>query len=201
VTIVVNTPVDRLPSGPVVVATPMPIAADLLDDPALSPSGTRVALLDVGLKGPRAPFVVSDLDEAGWVETFSHADPSLAPPGCQLLQAQKGLRPGETLENGVGRIMGLLDAAVPSWSDSVVWSRRMVVEDETGAVDPVGTTWRDRPGVDRGGDRYVVNDMVAAPGLLSEVSFNAAVTAAERVSASPDSTIGHHGVRFGVRAW
>ena len=30
---------------------------------------------------PRRPFVVSDLDEAGWVERFSAPDPSLAPDG------------------------------------------------------------------------------------------------------------------------
>jgi hypothetical protein len=40
-----------------------------------------------------------------------------------------------------------------------------------------GTTWRDRPAVDRGDGVYLAGDMVAAPGLLSEVSWASAIEA------------------------
>jgi hypothetical protein len=51
------------------------------------------------------------------------------------------------------------------------------VENSTGALDLPGTAWRDRPQVDRGNGVYLVGDMVAAPGLLTEVSFNSALAA------------------------
>ncbi|HEX3518971.1 MAG TPA: hypothetical protein VHT29_08055, partial [Solirubrobacteraceae bacterium] len=45
-------------------------------------------------------------------------------------------------------------------------------------VDMPGTSWQDRPAVDRGGGVFLAGDMVAAPGLLSEVSYASAVQAA-----------------------
>ena len=58
-----------------------------------------------------------------------------------------------------------------------MWRRGHLLVDSTGAVDPPGTTWRDRPGIDQGDDRFVAGDAVAAPGLLSEVAVNSAVRA------------------------
>jgi hypothetical protein len=46
-----------------------------------------------------------------------------------------------------------------------------------GAVDPPGTTWHDRPGIERGNRVFLAGDMVAAPGLLSEVAFTSAIEA------------------------
>jgi hypothetical protein len=40
---------------------------------------------------PGDPHAVWDLDEAGWAETFTHRDASLAPDGQHLVQAQLGL--------------------------------------------------------------------------------------------------------------
>src|SRR5581483_5699493 len=100
------------PSGPVIVSTDLPAARRLLADDSLQWEGARTALLDIGLAARHGdPFVVADLDEAGWVERFTAPDPSLAPAGHSLLQAQMGLRPGESLESGVARIEGLLDLA------------------------------------------------------------------------------------------
>ncbi|HEY6425280.1 MAG TPA: hypothetical protein VIY28_18980 [Pseudonocardiaceae bacterium] len=48
----------------------------------------------------------------------------------------------------------------------------------TGALDLPGLTWRDRPAIDRGDGVFLAGDMVAAPGLLGEVSVNSAVMAA-----------------------
>ncbi|NDZ83659.1 FAD-dependent oxidoreductase, partial [Streptomyces sp. SID10853] len=46
------------------------------------------------------------------------------------------------------------------------------------AVDPPGTTWRDRPAVRRGDGVFLAGDRTAAPGMLAEVSFNSALEAA-----------------------
>lgn len=170
--------VDALPSPPVIVATELPAARRLLADASLRWHGARTALLDVGLVTRAGdPFVVSDLEEAGWVERFSVPDPSLAPTGYSLVQAQLGLRAGESLDDGVARIERLLDLAYPGWQARETWRRRSIVDGRSGALDPPGTTWRDRPAIDRGHGVYVVGDMVAAPGLLSEVSFNSALEA------------------------
>src|SRR5205814_2204237 len=155
--------VDHLPPAPVVLALPVGRSGELLRDPSLSWTGTRTALLDLGLsKRRRDPFIVSDLDASGWVEAYSVADPSLAPAGEHLVQAQAGLRPGELLEEGVARLEELLDTGYAVWRDRETWRRRLSVTDETGALDLPGTSWRDRPGVDRGDGVYLVGDMVAA---------------------------------------
>ena len=125
VAIELASPVDTLPRGrPVIVATELDAARRLLGDDGLRWEGARTALLDVGLERRRGdPFVVSDLDESGWVERYSLPDPSLAPPGHSLLQAQIGLTAGETLEPGVSRIEALLDLAYRDWRSREVWRR------------------------------------------------------------------------------
>jgi hypothetical protein len=54
----------------------------------------------------------------------------------------------------------------------------MVMESRSGALDLPGTTWRDRPAIERGEGVFLAGDMVAAPGLLSDVSFASAIEAA-----------------------
>lgn len=175
--------VDRLPTPPVIVAVPMARAAELLADPTLAATGTRTALLDLGMRRRgRDPFILSDLDASGWVEVFTKVDPTLAPPAHQLVQCQAGIRPGESLEEAVARIEELLDLGYPGWRERETWRRRMAVEDESGALDLPGSSWRDRPQIERGGGVHVVGDMVAAPGLLSEVSFASAVEAVTRLA-------------------
>jgi hypothetical protein len=170
--------VASLPHSPVIVATELPAARRLLADDSLRWEGARTALLDVGIVArPGDPFVVSDLDEAGWVERFSAPDPSVAPAGHSLLQAQVGLLPGESLDSGVARIERLLDLAYVDWRSREVWRRRSVVDGKSGALDLPATTWRDRPAINRGDGAFLVGDMVAAPGMLSEVSFNSALEA------------------------
>jgi hypothetical protein len=171
--------VDELPTGPVILGIPLASAARLLGDESLSWTGTRTAILDVGFRTRRGdPFVVFDFDHGVFAERFTAPDPSLAPAGHQLVQAQVGLRPDEGLADGVGRIEALFDDTFTGWRDREVWRRRYVVENETGALDLPGTTWRDRPAIDRGDGVYLCGDMVAAPGLLAEVACSSAVTAA-----------------------
>ncbi|MEU9576347.1 FAD-dependent oxidoreductase [Streptomyces chilikensis] len=168
----------RSDHGPVIVATSLPAARALLDDPSLTwPSG-RTVLVDLALReDPRDAFVLSDLDGPGYVERFTVQDPTLAPRGEHLLQAQFPLAPGAPREEAVARGETLLDLGLPDWRDRVTYRRDALAEGRTGAVDPPGTTWRDRPAVDRGDDVYLAGDQVAAPGVLSAVASTSALTA------------------------
>jgi phytoene dehydrogenase-like protein len=170
--------VRELPPTPTILATELDQARELLADDTLRwPSGHTVCL-DLGLARRRGdPFVVSDLDEAGWVERFTAADPSLAPHGEDLIQAQMPVRADESSERAEARLGRLLDAAMAGWRERTTWRRRQVMVARTGALDPPGATWRDRPAVDRGDGVFLAGDMVAAPGLLSEVSWHSAIEA------------------------
>ena len=173
--------VTELPgTGPVIVATELSAARRLLDDEKVTwPSG-RVASLDLGIEARRGDaFIISDLDGSAWVECFSYPDPSLAPHGHRLIQVQVGLHPGESLADGVVRAEALCDLGYPGWRDRETWRRRSLLDGRSGALDYPGTSWHDRPAIDRGNDVFLCGDSVAAPGLLSEVSWSSAVTAAE----------------------
>ncbi|MFE5619951.1 NAD(P)-binding protein [Streptomyces sp. NPDC056543] len=171
---------DVLPldDGPVVVATSLAAAARLLGEPALGGESGRTVLFDLALRRRKGdPFIVSDLDAPGWIERFTAQDPSLAPAGEQLIQAQLPIAPGESKADGVAHAERLLDLGFPGWRERTVWRREAVSGGRTGAVDRPGTTWRDRPAIDRGDGVYLAGDEVAAPGVLSEVSFTSAVEA------------------------
>ncbi|MFJ6726015.1 NAD(P)-binding protein [Streptomyces sp. NPDC091281] len=171
--------VDRLPTdGPVIVATSLDAARGLLGDATLAwPSG-RTVLVDLAVRTRRGDaFAVSDLDAPGWVERFTAQDPTLAPPGEQLVQGQIPIGPDGRKADGVARAEELFDLGLPGWRERVTWRRAAVAAGRTGAVDPPGATWRDRPAVDRGDGVYLAGDQVAAPGVLSEVSFTSALTA------------------------
>ncbi|MFI8522181.1 NAD(P)-binding protein [Streptomyces sp. NPDC085481] len=172
--------IDALPvgDGPVVVATALPSAARLLGDPSLTWESGRTVLFDLALRTRKGdPFALSDLDAPGWVERFTTQDPGLAPAGEQLIQAQLPIGPGESKADGIAHAERLLDLGFADWRERTVWRREAVSNGRTGAVDRPGTTWRDRPAIDRGDGVYLVGDQVAAPGLLAEVSFTSAVEA------------------------
>ncbi|MEV6178060.1 NAD(P)-binding protein [Streptomyces sp. NPDC052015] len=183
--------VDTLPTDtPVIVATSLAAARRLLGDDSLTwPSG-RTALVDLAVRSlPRSrlrsfggtptgdAFAVSDLDAPGWIERFTAQDRTLAPAGEQLIQGQIPIAPHESKAEGVARAEQLLDLGFPGWRERVTWRREAVAAGRTGAVDPPGTSWRDRPAVDRGDGVYLAGDQVAAPGVLSEVSFHSALAA------------------------
>ncbi|HVF73716.1 MAG TPA: NAD(P)-binding protein [Acidimicrobiales bacterium] len=178
VRLVVHSPVDSLPNGPVVVAVEPLVARKLLGDDSLRGADNRVALLDIGFRSARGDnYIVADLDESGFVERFTRNDRTLAPAGHELAQGQVGMRPGETLEQGVARVEALYDLAYPGWREREVWRRRSVFEGRSGALDYPGMTWRDRPAVDRGDGVWLTGDWVAAPGVLGEVSWASGVEA------------------------
>ncbi|WP_413753039.1 NAD(P)-binding protein [Streptomyces sp. R-74717] len=184
--------------GPVIVATSLDAARTLLRDPSLTWGSGRTALIDLALRTRRGDaFAVSDLDAPGWIERFSAQDRTLAPAGQQLIQGQFPLAPGESRAIGIARAEELLDLGYPGWRERTVWRREALASGRTGAVDRPGTTWRDRPAIDRGNGIYLAGDQVAAPGLLSEVSFNSGIEAAllalkasESRTTAPTSTAG-----------
>jgi phytoene dehydrogenase-like protein len=173
--------VTALPGGgPVVVAVPLASARRLLGDDGLHQPGGATALLDVAVRTDRRDaFVVSDLDAGGWLERFTVPDPSLAPAGESLVQAQVPFGPDDSREVALGRVEGLLDLGLPDWRSRLTWRRDALARGRTGAVDLPGRTWRDRPAVDRGGGVFLAGDEVAAPGLLSEVAFCSALAAVD----------------------
>ncbi|HET6448364.1 MAG TPA: FAD-dependent oxidoreductase, partial [Conexibacter sp.] len=166
-------------SGATIVATELRDARALLRDDTLEwPSGRTVAL-DLGLRRSRRdPFVVWDLDEAGWIETYSIPDETLAPQGHALVQAQMPLRPGESTDEGERRLEALLDASFHNWRERVAFRRRQLLDGRSGALDLPGTSWRDRPAIDRGDCVFLCGDAVAAPGLLSDPAVTSALEAA-----------------------
>ena len=185
-----NSPVTSLPPAPVILAVPLPRAAKLLDDPSLTWTGTHTALLDIAItRRRRDPLLLVNLDQPGFAENYSTPDPTLAPAGQSLIQAQAGMRPGENLAHAVTRLETLLDTAYTCWRDRQTWRRQLSLTSETGALDLPGTTWRDRPAGDRGNGVHIAGDMVAAPGLLSEVSHQSAVMAVARLTAQAHTTL------------
>ncbi|WP_351229778.1 FAD-dependent oxidoreductase [Streptomyces sp. NPDC002133] len=174
--------VDALPDtgGPTIVATSLDAARRLLDDDdTLRWDSGRTTLVDLAVRTRKNDvFAVSDLDAPGWIERFTAQDPSLAPAGEQLVQGQLPLAPHESKADGVAHAERLLDLGFPGWRERTTWRRESVATGRTGAVDRPGTTWRDRPRIDRGHGVFLAGDQVAAPGLLSEVSFNSGIEAA-----------------------
>jgi phytoene dehydrogenase-like protein len=178
VTVDTGTRLDALPGGPTIVATELDQARELLGDDSLQWQSGHTVCLDLGLRYRRGdPTVVSDMDEAGWIGRYSAANPSIAPDGEELLQAQMPIRPGETTEQAALRLEGLLDVAIEDWRARETWRRRQVMDARSGALDMPGTSWRERPSVDRGDDVFLAGDMVAADGMLAEVSWASAVEA------------------------
>ncbi|MEO3809277.1 FAD-dependent oxidoreductase [Sphaerisporangium sp. B11E5] len=172
--------VTALPEPPVVVATTLDAAGPLIGTGLPHVESGRTVLLDLAVRSRRGDaFAVSDLDAAGWLERYTLPDPGLAPPGESLVQAQMPIRDGESHAGARARLEVLADRALPGWRDRVTWRRDGVAHRRTGALDLPGTTWRDRPAVPQGDGVFLAGDMVAAPGLLSEVSFHSAVAAAE----------------------
>ena len=105
------------------------------------------------------------MDEAGWIGRYSATNPTVAPAGEELIQAQMPIRPGESVDRAAHSPRAVLEGprglARPA-SPGVVgrcWT-------PAGALDMPGTSWRDRPAVDRGDGVFLAGDMVAAPGLL-----------------------------------
>ncbi len=180
VAIETGSPVDDLPPAPVIVATELSDAGRLLGVETLGWLSGNAVCLDLALRRRRGdPFVVVDLQETGWIERYTASDSSLAPDGEELLQAQMPIRPGESASTASTRLERLLDASFAGWRERETWRRRQVMTGRTGALDLPGTSWRDRPAIDRGDGVFLAGDMVAAPGILSEIATTSAIEASK----------------------
>ncbi|HEY1689247.1 MAG TPA: FAD-dependent oxidoreductase [Solirubrobacteraceae bacterium] len=178
VSVETGSPVDALPEPPVILATELSQVRALLGDDTLSWSSGKSLCIDLGLSYRRGdPTVVSDLDEAGWIGRYSATNPSIAPDGEELVQAQMPIRPGESADLAAGRLERLLDIGLAKRRERETWRRRQVMDGRTGALDMPGFSWQDRPAIDRGEGVFIAGDMVAAPGLLAEVSWASAIEA------------------------
>jgi hypothetical protein len=184
VAIVTGKRVDVVPDPPVIVALELRDARRLLRDDSLDWLSGHTLTLDLGLRERSGdPWVVSDLESAGWIERYSAQDPSLAPPGEQLVQGQMPIRPDESADGAALRLERLFDASFEDWRGRITWRRRQVMNGRSGALDLPGSTWRDRPAIDRGDGSFLCGDQVAAPGTLAEVSFASAIGAGRRALA------------------
>ncbi len=178
VTVEMGTRLDALPAPPVIVATELEQARELLGDDSLRWDSGHTLCLDLGVRHRRGdPTIVSDLDESGWVGRYSGANPSIAPDGEELIQAQMPIRPGESADQAALRLERLLDVSIEDWRERETWRRRQVMDGRSGALDMPGSSWRERPAVDRGHGVFLAGDMVAADGMLAEVSWASAVEA------------------------
>lgn len=175
-----GTPVTTLPDGPIVVATSLPAARRLLQRDLCTPAiSGSTALLDVAVQHRRGDaFIVSDLDQAGWVEAFSRVDRTLSPGRTVLLQAQRPIRDDEMRAAAAAALEDLVETGAPGWRDRTAWRRSGTAHHRTGALDLPGHTWHDRPAINQGDGVFLAGDEVAAPGLLAEVSYASAVAAA-----------------------
>jgi phytoene dehydrogenase-like protein len=181
VAIVTGARVETLPDPPLIVAVELRDARQLLDDDTLRWLSGRTVSLDLGLHERRGdPWVVSDLESSGWIERYPAQDSSLAPTGEHLVQAQMPIRPDESTDDAAARLEALLDASFEDWQTRITWRRRHLMDGRSGALDLPGTTWRERPAIDRGNGVFLCGDQVAAPGCLSEVSFASAIDAGSR---------------------
>jgi phytoene dehydrogenase-like protein len=173
-----DTRVDELPATPTIVATELGQARELLGDDSLRWQSGRTLCLDIGVRYRRGdPTIVADLDESGWIGRYSGANPTIAPDGEELIQAQMPIRPGESADLAAARLERFLDVSIQDWRERETWRRRQVMDARSGALDMPGSSWRDRPAVDRGDGVFLAGDMVAADGMLAEVSWASAIEA------------------------
>ncbi|MFI7135729.1 FAD-dependent oxidoreductase [Nonomuraea sp. NPDC050153] len=178
-----RTRVPALPAGPTILATSLATARRLTGDSSLTWPGGRTATVDLGLRADGGPdwFRVLDLDDRIYAARYSLADPTLAPPGHELIQISAACAPGERKADAELRVQHLLDQSWPGWRAAVQWHRSALRTHCTGAIDLPGTTWHDRPAISRGGALTVATDQSAAPGLLAEVGIAAAQLAVQQL--------------------
>lgn len=171
-----RTRITALPEGQTILATSLAAARQLTGDRSLTWPSVRVATFDLGLRASASPgwFRVMDLDDRIYGARYSLADPTLAPPGHELIQIAAACCPHERKTDAERRVQRLLDQVWPGWRAAVRWRRGSVLTHCTGAIDLPGTTWRDRPVISRSNTLAVATDQSAAPGLLAETAITAA---------------------------
>jgi phytoene dehydrogenase-like protein len=183
VQICTRTRVPVLPTGQTILATSLATARQLTGDRSLAWPSARVATFDLGLRADAGPgwFRVMDTDDRIYAARYSVADPTLAPPGHELIQIAAACSPRERKTDAERRVQRLLDQSWPGWRAAVRWQRSCLRTHCTGAIDLPGTTWRDRPPIGRSNTLAVATDQSAAPGLLAEAGIAAAQLAVQQL--------------------
>ncbi|MHB1538929.1 MAG: hypothetical protein ACYCUM_10925 [Solirubrobacteraceae bacterium] len=110
------------------------------------------------------------------------------------------IRPGESTQEAGARLERLVDQSLVDWRERRTWHRRQVMDARSGALDLPGRSWRDRPAIDRDDGVFLAGDMVAAPGLLSEVAWASAIEASRLVTGSASSSGASNGAAGPARA-
>jgi phytoene dehydrogenase-like protein len=184
-----RTRVPALPTRRTILATSLATARQLTGDSSLTWPSARVATFDLGLRADAGPgwFRVMDLDDRIYAARYSVADPTLAPPGHELIQIAAACSPRERKTDAERRVRRLLDQSWPGWRAAVRWQRSSMRTHCTGAIDLPGTTWRDRPAISRGNNLAVATDQSAAPGLLAEAGVTAAQLAVQQLGETAPS--------------
>jgi phytoene dehydrogenase-like protein len=184
-----RTRVPALPARQTILATSLATARQLTGDSSLTWPSARVATFDLGLRADAGPgwFRVMDLDDRIYAARYSVADPTLAPPGHELIQIAAACSPRERKTDAERRVRRLLDQSWPGWRAAVRWQRSSMRTHCTGAIDLPGTTWRDRPAISRGNNLAVATDQSAAPGLLAEAGVTAAQLAVQQLGETAPS--------------
>jgi phytoene dehydrogenase-like protein len=196
-----QTRVPALPAGPTILATSLATARQLTGDRSLAWPSARVATFDLGLRADAGPdwFRVMDTDDRIYGARYSLADPTVAPPGHELIQISAACAPRERKTDAECRVHRLLDQTWPGWRAAVRWQRSCVRTHCTGAIDLPGTTWRDRPAINRSNTLAVATDQSAAPGLLAEVGITAAQLAVQQLGeAAVPSQVHPRACRAGI---
>jgi len=179
VEIALRSKLSERPDGPTIVATDLPAAARILDDPSISWPGSRTAMVDIALRPKRRdPRALLDLERRVYASNYSAYDATLAPEGEALYQIAAGIRDGEDLADTIERIEEVLDIGFRDWRERVTHRRQALSDGGASAADPPGTTWRERPAIDRGDEVALCGDRSAAPGILAEIAFASAQQAA-----------------------
>ncbi len=141
-------------------------------------AAARPAQRPYGARGRRLPELGHRAGRRARLAGTVHRPGPRARPGReQLLQGQFPVGPDGRKAEGTARAEELLDLGFPGWRERTTWRTEALADGRTGAVDRPGTTWRDRPSVIRGDGVFLAGDQVAAPGLLSEVSFTSGLEA------------------------
>lgn len=178
-----RTRVPAIPPRTAILATSLAAARRLSGDESLVWPSARVATFDLALRAETGPgwFRVIDLDDRIYGARYSLVDPTLAPPGYELIQIAAACAPAERKADAESRVRRLLDQSWPGWQASVQWHRSSLRVDSTGAIDLPGTTWRERPQINRGQRLKIATDQSAAPGLLAEIGVAAAIMAIQQL--------------------
>ncbi|MET9518963.1 NAD(P)-binding protein [Streptomyces sp. NPDC002994] len=176
-----GTRLSELPGGrPVIVATELSSARGLLGDDSLRWESGHCVLRDLAVRSDRRDRLLAvDLDSGGFHEAYSMQDPTIAPRGESLFQLDMPVRAGESAGEARERLDALADLTVPGWRERTTWQRTATAKGRTGALDLPGSTWRDRPAIDRGDGVFLAGDMVAAPGMRGEIAIFSGIRAAE----------------------